>query len=127
MHAIILQVFSSMVKGSYVACTRRSGRRVTRCAQLRCTLFDEDRIGDVNVNNAPRNIVEDEHVTKFDVIIASATEPPLTTVQGASSTKNISAIRAWKKEEMLVAIDDIEFNGYSVWAFAKNMAFLPHK
>jgi len=90
-------------------------------------LFDEDRIGDVNVNNAPRNIVEDEHVTKFDVIIASATEPPLTTVQGASSTKNISAIRAWKKEEMLVAIDDIEFNGYSVWAFAKNMAFLPHK
>ena len=73
MHAIILQVVASMAKGSYVARTRRSGRRVTRGAQLRCTSSNEDRTGDVNVNNAPRNIVEDDHATEANVNTALAT------------------------------------------------------
>ena len=51
---------------------------------------------------------EDEAVTP------SLTEPLSTTIEGASSTKNISTIRGWKKEEILAAIDDIEFNGYLV-------------
>ena len=92
MHAIILQVVASMAKGSYSARTRRSGRRVTRGAQLRCTSSDDDRPTDVNADNAPGNIVENDHVTATDVDTPSATEPPSTTVQRASSTKNISAI-----------------------------------
>jgi hypothetical protein len=84
---------------------------VTRGAQLRCTSSDEERPADVNANNALGNIVEDDHVTAADVNTPSAIEPPSTTVQGASSTKKISAIRGWTKEQMLVAIDDIEFNG----------------
>jgi len=125
MHAIILQVVASMEKVSYVARTRRSGRRVTRGVQLRCPSSDEDRIGDVNVNNAPRNIIEDDHATKTDVLIASPTEPSSTIVQGESSTKNISTIRGWKKEEMLVAIEDIEFNGFSIWASTKKHGIPP--
>ena len=97
MHAIILQVVASMAKGSYSTCTRRSGRRVTRGAQLRCTSSDDDRPADVNANNAPGNIVEDDHVTVADVNTPSATEPPSTTVQGASSTKKMSAIRGCTK------------------------------
>ena len=65
---------------------------------MRCTSSDEERIGDVNVNNAPRNFVEDDHVAEADVVTPSVTEPPSTIVQGATSTKNISAIRGWKKE-----------------------------
>ena len=91
MHAIILQVVASMAKGSYSARTRRSGKRVTRGVQLRCTSSDEDRIADVNASNAPGNIVEDDHVTATNVNTPLATEPPSTTVQGASSTKKISA------------------------------------
>ena len=67
MHAIILQVVASMEKGSYSAHTRRSGRRVTKGAQLRCTSSDDDRLADVNANNALGNIVEDDHVTAGDV------------------------------------------------------------
>ena len=86
-------------------------------------MSDEDIIGDVNIKNAPRNIVEDDHVTEADVLIESPREPSSTIVQGESSTKNISAIRGWKKEEILVAIDDIEFNGYSIWASAKKTRY----
>ena len=125
MHAIILQVVASMARVSYVARTRRSGRRVTRGAQLRCTSSDEERTGDVNVTNAPGNVVDDEHVAEADVVAPSATKPPSTTVQGATSTKKISAIRGWTKEEMLAAIDDIEFNGYSVRASAKKHTIPP--
>lgn len=114
-----------MERVSYVARTRRNGRRVTRGAQLRCTSSDEERIGDVNVNNAPSNVVEDDHVAKADVVAPSATKPPSTTVQGATSTKNISAIRGWTKEEMLAAIEDIEFNGYSVQTSAKKHTIPP--
>ena len=64
-------------------------------------------------------------MTVADVNTPSATEPPSTIVQGASSTKKISAIRGWTKEQMLVAIDDIEFNGYSVWASAKKHGIPP--
>jgi len=64
-------------------------------------------------------------VTTADVNTPSATEPPSTTVQGASSTKKISAIRGWTKEQMLVAIDDIEFNGYLVQASAKKHGIPP--
>ena len=67
----------------------------------------------------------DEHVAEADVVAPSATEPPSTTVQGATSTKKISAIRGWTKEEMLAAIDDIEFNGYSVRASAKKHTIPP--
>ena len=56
MHAIILQVVAYMVRVSYVSCTRISGRRVTRGAQLRHTSSDEERTSDVNVNDAPRNV-----------------------------------------------------------------------
>ena len=108
-----------MERVSYVAHIRRSGRSVTKGAQLRCTSSDEERTDDVNVNNAPSNVVEDDHVAEADVAAPLATEPPSTTVQGATSTKKISAIRGWTKEEMLAAIDDIEFNGYSVRASAK--------
>jgi len=100
---------------------------VTRGAQLQCPSLDEDRTGDVNVNNAPGNVIEDDHVTEADVVTPSPKEPPSTIVQGKSSTKNISAIRGWKKEEVLVAIDDITFNGNSVRASTKNMVFLPHQ
>jgi len=125
MYAIILQVVASMVKGSYTARTRRSSRRVTRGVQLRCTSSDEDRTTDVNANNAPGNIVEDDHVTTADVNTPSTTKPPSTIVQGASSTKNISAIRGWTKEQMLVAIDDIEFDGYLVHASANKHGIPP--
>ena len=37
----------------------------------------------------------------------------------ASSSKHIIAIDGWTKENILKAIDDIEFNGYSVRAIAK--------
>ena len=37
---------------------------------------DEDMTADVNANNAPGNIVEDDHVTTVDVNTPSATEPP---------------------------------------------------
>ena len=84
MHAIIMQVVASMARVSYVARTRRSGRRVTRGAQLRCTSSDEERTCDVNVNNAPSNVVEDDHVDEADVVAPSATEPPLTIVKGAT-------------------------------------------
>ena len=87
-----------MARVSYVARTRRSGRRLTGGAQLQCTSLYEERTGDVNANNAPRNVVEDDHVAEVDVVAPSATEPPSTTVQGATSTKNISAIRGWTKE-----------------------------
>lgn len=53
------------------------------------------------------------------IVQPSTTFPPSTTLQGASSTKKISAIRGWKKEDTLVAIDDIDFRGYSVCASAK--------
>ena len=49
----------------------------------------------------------------------SATEPPSTIVQGESSTKKISTIRGWTKQDMLVAIDEIEFKGYSIHASTK--------
>lgn len=125
MHAIILQVVASMARVSYVAHTWRSGRRVTRGVQMWCPSSDEDKTGDVNVNNSQRNVVEDDHATEADVLTTSPTEPPSTTVQGESSTKNIGAIRGWKKEEMLVAIDDIEFNGYSVRASTKKHGIPP--
>lgn len=69
-----------MAKGSYATSTRRRSKRVTRGAQLRCTSSDEDRANDVDVNNAPRNIVEDDHVTAANVNTPSATKPPSTTV-----------------------------------------------
>ena len=56
MHAIILQVVASMARVSYVSHTRRSGKRVTRGAQLQYTSSDEERIGDVNFNNTPSNV-----------------------------------------------------------------------
>ena len=96
-----------MERVSYVARTRRSGRRVTRGAQLRCTSSDEERTGDVNVNNAPRIVVDDDYVAEADVVTPSLTKPLSTTVQGESSTKKINAIRGWKKEEMLDTIDDL--------------------
>ena len=111
MHAIILHAVSFMARVSYVAHTSRSGRRVTRGAQLRCTSSDEEMTANVNVNNAPNNVVEDDHVVEANVVTPSVTEPPSTKVQGKISTKNISAIRGWKKEKMLVAINDIDFNG----------------
>ena len=73
MHAIILQVVASMAKGSYYVHTRRSGRRVTRGVQLQCTSYDDDRPANVNANDAPRNIVEDDHVTSADVNMPSTT------------------------------------------------------
>ena len=64
-------------------------------------------------------------MAKADVVTPSVTEPSSTTVQGATSTKNISAIRGWTKEEMLAAIDDIEFNGYFVRASSKKHTIPP--
>ena len=51
-------------------------------------------------------------MTAANVSTPSTTEPSSTTIQGAISIKKISAIRGWTKEQMLVVIDDIEFNGY---------------
>ena len=65
-----------MARVRYVAHIRRSGRRVTRGAQLRCTSSDEERTGDVNVKNAPSNVVEDGHVAEANVVAPLATEPP---------------------------------------------------
>lgn len=73
-----------MERFSYVFCTRRNGRRVTRDAQLWCHSSDEERTGDVNVNNAPSNVVEDDHEIEVDVVTPSTTKPPSTTVQGES-------------------------------------------
>ena len=70
---------------------------MTKGAQLQWTSSDEEKTGDVNVKNAPRNVVEDDHVAKADVFTPSFTEPPSTIVQGTSSTKNISAIKGWTK------------------------------
>jgi transposase-like protein len=46
-------------------------------------------------------------------------------VQGASSTKKINAIRGWTKEDMMKAIDDVEFNGYSVRETTKKYGIAP--
>ena len=43
----------------------------------------------------------------------------------AGSSKKISAIRGWTKEDMLEAIDDVEFNGYFVRASAKKYGIAP--
>ena len=96
---------------------------MTRGAQLRVTSSDEDTM---NANNAPSNVVENDPVARDDDVRPPiSTEPPSTTVQGASSTKKISEIRGWTKEDMLTAIDDIEFNGYSVRASAKKHGIPP--
>ena len=75
----------------------------------------------MNSPNAPSNVVEKDSVVADHPSPPSATEPPSTTIQGAISTKKISAIRGWTKQDMLAAIDDIEFKGYSIHAYAKNM------
>lgn len=87
----------------------------TRGAQLRLNSSDEEMANNLNANNAPSNVVENDLAERDeDVLPPSTIEPPSTTVQGESSRKKISVIRGWTKEDMLTAIDDIEFNGYSV-------------
>lgn len=73
----------------------------------------------MNAPNAPSNVVENDYVVADHVIPPSTTEPPSTTVQGASSTKKINSIRGWIKQDMLAAIDDIEFKGHLTRASAK--------
>ena len=86
----------------------RNRRRGRRGAQLRSSSSDDD----VNAPIAPSNVVEKDPVVADHPSPLSVIEPPSTIVQGASSTKKINAIRGWTKQEMLIAIDDIEFKGY---------------
>ena len=39
--------------------------------------------------------------------------------------KKIIAIRGWTKEDVMKAIDDVEFNGYSIRAIAKKYGIAP--
>jgi len=73
----------------------------------------------VNDSNAPCNDIENAHEVENPTIHPSTTNPPSTTIQGASSMKKINAIRGWKKEDMLGLVDDIEFRGYSVDALVE--------
>ena len=93
----------------------RNKRRGRRGAQLRSSSSDED----VNAPNAPNNVIEKEFVVAYHPSPPLATKPPSTTVQGASSTKKISAIRGWTKQDMTAAIYDIEFKGYLIRSSAK--------
>ena len=106
-----LQVVGAMPRVS-IANRIRNWRRGRRGAQLQSSSLDEDV-------NAPNNVVEKDPVVADHPCPPSSTKPPSTTVQGASSTKKISAIRGWKKQDILDAIYDIEFKGYSIYASAK--------
>ena len=57
----------------------------------------------MNAHNAPSNAVEK------DTMVVDHAIPPSTTVKGASSIKKINVIRGWTRQDMLAAIDDIEF------------------
>ena len=65
------------------------------------------------------NFEEENEVKDYGVA------PPSTTEKGANSNKKISAIRDWTQEDMLAAIDDVEFNGCSIRALAKKHGIEP--
>ena len=57
--------------------------------------------------------------------VAPPSPYPSTAVHGVGSSKKISAIRGWTKDDMMKAIDDVEFNGYSIKAAAKKYGIAP--
>lgn len=94
--------------------TRRTRRRVTKGALLRCTSSNEDITHDTDNNNEHINVEEENDAEHGGVI-----------PQGATASKKISASRGWTQEDMKVAIYDIEFNGYSIRATAKKHCIPP--
>ena len=68
--------------------------------------------------------VEEHNVSGVNGV-APPSPYPSTAVHGASSSKKISAIRGWTKDDMMKAIDDVKFNGYSIRAVAKKYKIAP--
>ncbi|KAH9291763.1 hypothetical protein KI387_043047 [Taxus chinensis] len=89
------------------AIARRSRRPRVRGVQLSHNLSDEED------NSAPTGNEPE------------CRNPPTVSVQRTAATKKLSVIRGWTKEDMEKAIDDVEFNGFSVRAAAKKYSIPP--
>jgi hypothetical protein len=68
--------------------------------------------------------IEENNVAEDDGF-APPLAPPSTTMHTIGSSKNINAIRGWTKEDMMKAITDVIFNGYSIRAAAKKYGIAP--
>ena len=113
----IVHFLAVMARGTYTARTRRMRQRVARGAVLRQTSSD-DETNPIVAEDITTSNVEEHNVSGVNGV-APQSAYPSTAVHGASSSKTISAIRGWTKDDMMKAINDVEFNGYSIRAAAK--------
>jgi hypothetical protein len=98
---------------------------VARGAVLRWTSSNEETNITV-VEHIANSNVEEHNVAGADGTTRPS-NPPSTTMHGTSSSKKISVIRGWTREDIMKAIDDVEFNGTLLEQLQKNMELHQHQ